>query len=328
MSTERTACFVTGGTGFIGRALLPRLTDAGFRVRVALWLPEEAEAFRNRADGVEGVFVGDISGETDWEGQLDGFDIVLHLAARAHVIRETVADPLSEFRRINLNGTCRLAEAAVAAGVRRFVYISSIGVHGRSTRDRPWTENCAPAPVDPYAVSKLEAEKELGRLAGGGAMEVVCIRPPLVYGPGVGGNFRRFMKLISKGLPLPLGLVRNARSFIGVDNLADFIVACATHPAAAGEAFVVADGEDLSTPELIRRIGRFMGRRVWLLPIPLIVLRGLASLVSKADVVDKLCESLQVDASKARTLLSWAPIKPLDDGLEAMVDWFLRDNKK
>ena len=272
-------------------------------------------ATRKNADilppGVERA-EGELSPVRDWSDDLQGVDVVIHLAARVHVMRDTAADPLDEYRRVNVDGTVRLASSAAAAGVRRFVYVSTLKVNGEAGR---FTESNQPAPTDPYAQSKLEAEIALRRIASEGRLEVVIIRPPLVYGPGVQANFRLLMRAITRGIPLPLGSIRNLRSLIGIDNLVDFIITCVAHPAAANETFLVADGEDLSTPDLVRRLARAMGRPARLFPIPPSVLRLGASLCGRQHVVDRLLESLQADISKARTRLSWSPPVSVDEAL-------------
>ena len=297
---------VTGANGFIGRAVMERLLRDGYAVRAAIRknadiLPPDVE----RADG-------DLSPDRDWSADLQGVDVVIHLAARVHVMRDTAADPLDEYRRVNVVGTVRLASSAAAAGVRRFVYVSTLKVNGEAGR---FTESSEPAPADPYAQTKCEAEIALRRIAQQHQLEVVIIRPPLVYGPGVQANFRLLMRAIARGIPLPLGAIRNQRSLIGIDNLVDFIVTCVKHPAAANETFLVADGEDLSTPDLVRRLAKAMGRRARLFPVPPSLLQSVAFLCGRKNVADRLLESLQADISKARTRLSWSPPVSVDEAL-------------
>jgi UDP-glucose 4-epimerase len=230
---------------------------------------------------------------------------------------DKAADPLEEFRRVNVQGTLNLARQAAAAGVRRFVFISSIKVNGEATQlGRSFTADDAPAPLDAYGVSKMEAEQGLRELAAQTGMEVIIIRPPLVYGPGVKANFAAMMRWLQRGVPLPLGAIHNQRSLVALDNLVDLIVTCHTHPAAANQTFLVSDGEDVSTSELLRRMGQALDRPARLLPVPQSWLKLAAAMVGKSDVAQRLCGSLQVDISKTRQLLSWTPPLSLDQGLK------------
>jgi nucleoside-diphosphate-sugar epimerase len=239
----------------------------------------------------------------------------MHCAARVHVMAESLADPLAEFRRVNVQGTLNLARQAAAAGVRRFVFVSSIGVNGAETFQQSFTSEDSVAPHSPYAVSKYEAELGLQALAAETGMEVVIIRPPLVYGPGAPGNFGSLMRWLKRGVPLPLGAIHNQRSLVALDNLVDLIVLCLTHPAAANQTFLVSDGEDVSTSELLRRMGQALDRPARLLPVPQSWLKLAAAMVGKSDVAQRLCGSLQVDISKTRRLLVWTPPISLDEGL-------------
>jgi UDP-glucose 4-epimerase len=254
---------------------------------------------------------------TDWTAALDGVSAVIHCAARVHVMADTAADPLEEFRHVNVQGTLNLARQAAAAGVRRFVFVSSIKVNGEATQPgAPFTADDAPAPLDAYGVSKMEAEQGLRELAAQTGMEVIIIRPPLVYGPGVKANFAAKMRWLQRGVPLPLGAIHNQRSLVALDNLVDLIVTCLTHPAAANQTFLVSDGEDVSTSELLRRMGQALDRPARLLPVPQSWLKLAAAMVGKSDVAQRLCGSLQVDISKTRQLLSWTPPLSLDQGLK------------
>lgn len=259
---------------------------------------------------VERAVVGDIGPATDWSAALAGVDAVAHLAARAHVLREDAADPLAAFRAVNAEGTRRLAESARAAGVRRVVYVSTIGVHGVKTEGRPFDESSPFAPESRYAQSKLEGETALREALAGSPTEWVILRPPLVYGPDAPGNFGRLVRLVKRGVPLPFGSLRNRRSLIYVENLADAIVRCADHPAAANEAFVVSDGEDLSTAELVRGIAEASGAPARLLPCPRTLLRCAGAMLGRRGDVGRLIDDLTVDASKLRARLAWSP--PLD----------------
>lgn len=260
----------------------------------------------------ERVIVGDLGSEQDWRAAVSGVDAVVHLAARVHVMRDVVSDPLTEFRRINVGGTERLARQAAAAGVRRFLFLSSIKVNGESGT---FSESDSAAPMDPYGVSKHEAEQSLARVAAVSGMAVVIIRPPLVYGPGVKANFRALIRAVERGVPLPFGAIDNRRSLVGLDNLIDFIVTCLEHPAAANETFLVSDGEDVSTADLVRRLARAMGRPARLIPVPSGIMLLLAEALNKGDVAQRLLGSLQLNTSKARAVLGWTAPISVDEGL-------------
>ena len=303
---------LTGGTGFVGQQVASALRAAGASVRCPTRRPH------SQSYGIDWVRIDDINASTDWQPALDGgIDTVIHLAARVHVMQERVADPLLEYRRVNVDGSVRLAEQAVASGVRRFVFISSIKVNGESTLPGfPFTNDSKPLPQDPYAVSKWEAEQALQSIARTTGMDVVIIRPPLVYGPGVGANFAQMMRCLARGLPLPLGGVRaNRRSLVAVDNLVDLIVTCITHPAAANRVFLVSDGEDLSTMELLRRMGQALGRTARLITVPTGLLKLGAILLRRPELYHRLCGSLQIDISATQGLLGWAPPVTVDEGL-------------
>lgn len=311
---------VTGASGFVGSALLRRLAMAGKGVKAA---------YRNRSrlgylpPGVQAVSVGDLGPALDWSAALESVEVVVHAAARVHVMRDTAADPLDEFRRTNVAGTLNLARQAAAAGVRRFVFISSVKVHGESTQaGRPFSEGDAPAPQDAYGLSKLEAEQGLLSMVQATGMEIAIIRPPLVYGPGVRANFQSLMRAVAKGLPLPLAAVDNRRSLVGLDNLVDFIVTCMAHPAAANQTFLVSDGEDLSTPELIRRLAQSMGKPPRLFALPQGLLRALAALAGRKAAMERVCGNLQVDITKARTILAWRPPQSVRQGLSQTVSHY------
>lgn len=312
---------VTGASGFIGDAVVRRLAGESKGVRAASrTLPGDLPG------GVERIRVGDLDAATDWREALLGMDAVVHASARVHVMRESARDPLAEFRRVNVEGTLALARAAAAAGARRFVFISSVKVNGERTEPgAPFTADDKPAPADAYGISKLEAERGLfDTIARDTALEVVVIRPVLVYGPGVKGNFLEMMRWLAKGVPLPLGAVRNRRSLVALDNLVDLIATCLGHPAAAGQVFLVSDGDDLSTPDLLRRTARALGRTAHLIPVPVAFLRGAASLAGRSDAVDRLCGSLQVDLTKTNTLLGWRPPIAVDEGLRRAAELFMR----
>ena len=305
-----TRVLITGGHGFVGHALFERLHAEGrdpLKVSRQVLRPGE-------------LAVGEIGLTTDWSKAFFNCAVVVHLAARVHVMNDTEADPLAAFRAVNVDGTLNLARQAAAAGVKRFVFISSVKVNGEFTSPgRAFTEADAPNPQDAYGLSKHEAEEGLRQIASDTGMEVVIIRPPLVYGPGVKANFASLTRAVQRGWPLPLGAVHNQRSFVGIDNLVDFIITCLEHPAAANETFMVSDGEDLSTPDLTRRMAHAMNRPARLLPVPVWALKAGALLLGKGDAVQRLCGNLQVDISKSRELLGWKPRVSVDEGLRRAV---------
>jgi len=303
---------VTGANGFVGLAVLQRLNGM-CGVQAVGGVRRAAEFSATVATVIE---VGDLTAQTDWSLALGGMDVVVHSAARVHVMQDTEADPLTAFRAVNVEGTLNLARQAAAAGVTRFVFISSVKVNGESTQPgRAFTESHAPNPQDAYGLSKHEAEQGLRQLAANSGMEVVIIRPPLVYGPGVKANFAALMRAVQRGWPLPLGAVHNQRSLVALDNLVDFIVTCITHPLAANQTFLVSDGQDLSTTELVRGMARASGVPARLLPVPVWALQAGARLLGKGDAVQRLCGNLQVDISKARSLLGWVPPVSVEEGL-------------
>ena len=305
---------VTGASGFIGRALCESLTAGGRVPRRAVRAP--------LAGIPDTIAVGDIGPDTDWRAALEGVRCVVHLVARTHVLRETAADPLSEYRRINVLGTERLAREAVASGVRRIVFLSSVKVNGERTTTRPYAEDDAPRPEDAYGVSKLEAEQALARLAAGTGLEIVVLRPPLVYGPGVKGNFLRLMDIVTRGAPLPLGSVVNHRSLVYVGNLVDAITKAIDAPQAAGRMYLVSDGEDVSTPDLIRGIARALEVKPRLFPCPPLLLKIAGMLSGRGAEVARLIGSLQVDSSRMRRELGWIPRFRLEQGLANTARWY------
>ncbi len=311
---------MTGATGFVGRSLHETLSDTGYGVRRAV---RSAERSTKGSPGAgETVEVGDIGPDTVWGPALNGAGSVVHLAARVHVMRESAGDPLAEFRRVNVAGTERLAREAAAAGARRLVYVSSVKVNGESTPERPFTEKDEPDPQDPYGVSKFEAEKVLQTVSEETGIEVVVLRPPLVYGPGVRANFLSLMRLVDRGLPLPLGAVDNRRSLIYVGNLAGAIVAALERPEAAGETFLVSDGEDVSTAGLVRKLASALGRPARLLPVPPALMLTAGKVTGKSDAVGRLVGSLAVDSGRIRRRLGWQPNHTLDEGLSETAAWF------
>ena len=303
---------VTGASGFVGSALVARLVaDHRYRVRAAL-----REAGPNLAGAVEPVLTGELDANTEWEPALADVDVVVHAAARVHQLRERETEPLRAFRSVNVEATLRLAHAAAASGVRRFVFLSTIKVNGESTPPgRPFRADDPPAPRDAYAISKREAEDTLVALAVATGMEVVVIRAPLVYGPGVKANFASLMRLLRSGVPLPLGSIDNRRTLIGLDNLVDLIVTCIEHPAAANQTFLAGDGEDLSTTDLLRRLGNAIGRPARLIAVPAGWIERIARLFGQRAIAERLCGSLQADIGKTTTLLGWRPPIDVDTGL-------------
>lgn len=312
--------FVTGATGFVGRDLLRALAkEPQFDIRVALRQPCAM------APGVEAVVVTEFD-SPQCSAALQSCDAVVHLAARVHVMRETSADPLAEFRRVNVAGTLALAGRAARAGVRRFIFMSSIKVNGEQTRvDRPFSPDDPVQPSEPYAVSKLQAEEGLQEISQSSGMQAIIVRPPLVYGPGVKANFLAMMRWVHRRVPLPLGAVTdNRRSLIALENLSDLIVACLRHRATANAVLLASDGEDLSTADLLRRIGVALGRPARLISVPPAIVQSLGTLAGRGDQVRRLLTSLQIDLSATRHLLGWQPPVSVDRALARTAEDFLR----
>ena len=311
---------VTGANGFVGKALGKRMVLNGWHVRGAVRSAEQAATAKLPA-GVDVVPIKSIGANTDWSDALSGVDVVVHLAARVHVMNDTSSYPLSAFRQVNVAGTERLARMAAINGVKRFVYVSSIKVNGEGC-EKPFTEYDIPAPDDPYGVSKWEAEQVLHKVAKDTGLEVVIFRPPLVYGPGVKANFLSLFKIVDRGIPLPLAGINNHRSLIYLRNLVDAIVTSVNHPKAAGQTFLVSDGEDVSTPELIRRVAAALGRPARLFPFPPSLMRFAGKLLGKSDAIERLVGSLTIDSSKIRRELGWKPPYTMEQGLKETAEWF------
>lgn len=300
---------LTGATGFVGRALIVLLHKLGHEcIGVAR---KELEI----VPGINVQSVGDISGDIDWADLLSGVDCVVHLAARAHLLRDDASDPQLEFDRVNYHATMSLVKQAADAGVKRFVYVSSIGVHGATSENTPFTENSALIPHSFYAISKLKAEKGIQEILRSSTMEWVIVRPPLIYAADAPGNFQLLLKLVSKGFPLPFANVRNSRSMVSLTNLIDFLSCCVTHPRAAGEVFVISDGADLSIGDIVKLLAQGMGKRASLFGFPKFLIKVCATLVGRKNIYVQLFESLQVDSSKAQRLLGWRPLLSARDGL-------------
>ncbi len=322
---------VTGATGFVAAGVIARLAvDARYHVRAAV----RFDSARFPPE-VETAVIGELGPDTPWQHTLEGVDAVIHLGARVHVMRDSVTDPLAEFRRVNVAGTLSLARAAAVAGVKRFVFLSSVKVHGEgcyvSTGQRssdwvsqfPYTETDTLAPRDAYGVSKLEAETGLRRIASETDMAVVIIRSPLVYGPGVKANFLSMIRWLYKGVPLPMGAVHNKRSLVALANLVDLIVVCLDHPAAANQIFLVSDNEDLSTTELLNRMSVALGVHARLFPVPVWFLKSGAALIGRRAMAERLLGTLQVDSSKVREVLHWQPPVSVDEALRQTAEDFL-----
>lgn len=307
---------VTGANGFVGRAVLQQLaTMDGVQTVGSLRtgsLPSTVETSHQAFE-----VVGELSGQTDWSHALKDVNMVVHTAARVHVMTDTASDPLKQYRSVNVEGTLNLARQAATAGVQRFVFISSIKVNGEATtKGNPFTPDADPAPTDPYGISKFEAEQGLRMISERSGMEFVIIRPPLVYGPGVKANFQSMMRWLNRGVPLPFGSINNLRSMVSLGNLVDFIATCLLHAEAKNQIFLVSDGEDISTTQLLRRLSAKLGKPARLLPIPESLILYTAKILRQPAMAHRLCGTLQVDISKQKKLLSWKPPMTLDFGLE------------
>jgi nucleoside-diphosphate-sugar epimerase len=309
---------LSGSSGFLGSAVLQRLTDQNL-VLIG----------RNSNLKQSNFFYKELTSNEVYSDCLADVEVVIHCAARAHIMKEEVADPLAEYRRVNVDGTLNLAQQAADAGVKRFIYISSIKVNGESTSGSvPFTEKNTAKPLDPYGVSKYEAEEGLKKVAAEIGMEFVIIRPPLVYGAGVKANFLNLLKLLNTGLPLPFGALNNKRSMVYVENLVDFIVHCIDHPAAVNQTFLISDNYDLSLSGLLKLIRKNMNKPTRLIPIPVFLFKLAGLIFRKQDVVDRLVGDLQVDSSKAMSLLEWKASYTVEQGIQTTVDSFLENNKQ
>jgi UDP-glucose 4-epimerase len=314
---SRGAFLVTGANGFLGRALMREMPGHVSVVRGAVRDLASAHDLQAATSCHE---VGDIDANTRWDDALAGVGVVVHCAARVHVMRDDSGSPLDAFRLVNRDGTLNLARQAAQAGVRRFVFISSIKVNGEHTDNRaPFAADDVPAPEDPYGISKREAEDGLRELAAETGMEMVIVRPPLVYGPGVKGNFRSLVKLARLPVPLPFGAIANRRSLVYVGNLVDFIGVAAEHPTAANQTFLVSDGDDLSTTGLLKALRTALGRSSMLIPVPSGLFRAVGGLLGKRSSVQRLCGSLQLDIARTHRVLGWQPPFTVQQGLAETV---------
>jgi nucleoside-diphosphate-sugar epimerase len=309
---------VTGASGFVGQQLCAEMLKQGWHVKAAL------RSLHPLPAGIHPVVVGAIDDGTDWTDALQGVDTVIHLAARVHVMKDSSANPLAEFLKVNLHGTENLARQAKHARVMRLVYVSSIKVNGeRTTEMRPYTELDQPDPQDPYGVSKWQAEQALQHIAQETGLEIVIVRPPLVYGPGVKGNFISLMAAIKRGIPMPLAGANNVRSLVYVGNLVSVLIACATHPAAAGQTYLVSDGVDVSTALLVEKIAHALGCKSRSFYLPSGLLRVVATVLGRSEQIDRLFGSLRVSDAKIRRELGWAPPYTMEQGLQVTTDWYL-----
>ena len=311
--------FITGGSGFIGGALLESLVNSKNYISTISRFDYES---LNSLDLVVKGDIGQLNKNNKLSAAvkdvLENTDVIIHLAGRAHIVADNSTNPLNEYRKINRDATLALARIAANSGVKRFVFLSSIGVNGNQN-NKPFTERDKPNPEEDYAISKYEAEQGLLNLSKEFDMEVVIIRPPLVYGPNAPGNFNTLLRWVLKGVPLPFGLIKNRRSFIALDNLTDFIIHCLNYkdtPLACGQVFLVSDGEDVSTSQFLRKVSKAVRSKTILLPIPVNTLQFILRVIGKGNTAERLFDSLQVDNSKAKELLNWQPIITMDKQLK------------
>jgi nucleoside-diphosphate-sugar epimerase len=314
---------ISGASGFIGKALCKKMLRKGWEVRGAVRFEK---LMHNLPDGVKPVFIGSIGPNTEWGRATSNIDMVVHLAAQVHKIRNDSKDPFSEYRCVNVEGTKFLARAAADNGIKRFVYLSTVKVNGEG-KTTSYNEKDKPEPIGPYAVSKWESENVLHAIGYETDLEVVIIRSPLVYGPRVKANFLRLLKVIDRGIPLPLASVNNRRSLIYLENLVDAIITCIKHPKATGQTYLVSDGKDVSTPELIRLISKAMGRKSQLFPLPPIMLKTIGKIASRSAEIDRLIGSLCVETCKIRTMLGWNPPYTPEEGIRKTVLWYKKYGK-
>jgi nucleoside-diphosphate-sugar epimerase len=313
---------ITGATGFIGQATCEQLLARGWAVKGTV--RSSSQNVDRLATGVIPCSVDSMGPGTDWRMALSGIDVIVHLAARVHIMKEIAEDSLMEFRQVNTHATERLGRMAAQTGVRRLVFLSTIKVNGESTGNQAFTEADTPNPQDAYALSKWEAEQALKRVAAETGLDVVILRSPLAYGPGVKGNFLRLLQAVQRGIPLPLASIRNRRSLVFLGNLVEAIITCMTHPQAKGKTYLLSDDEHISTAELISHIAHALRKPARLWPFPVELLRLAAKLAGKSAEADRLLSSLQVDSSKIRSELGWKPSSSLDQGMAETARWFLQ----
>ena len=315
---------VTGANGFIGAALTHKLCEKGYDVR---GIVRSKERSLNRNSRLEIFAVGEINSDTNWGDALKGIDVVIHLASRVHKLIDVSINPLADYRGVNTGGTQKLAEMSAQAGTRRLLFISTIKVNGEKTIGAAFTENHTASPQDPYAISKWEAEQALHNISDSTGLEIVILRLPLIYGQGVKANFLRLLDIVNKNIPLPLSMVNNKRSMIYIGNLIDVIIRCIEHPDAANQTFLVSDGQDVSTPDLIKMIAGAMGKKARLFPCPAPFLKVIGKVIGKSDEIERLTDSLQIDTAKIRRELNWTPPFTLEQGLRVTADWFMSNEK-
>jgi nucleoside-diphosphate-sugar epimerase len=309
---------ITGASGFVGKEVCNTLQRRGTPFSAAV---------RNNAKGNQ-FQVGDLTNATRWTDALSGCDVVMHLAARVHAMKDNVNDPLDAYRAVNVDATINLARQAVENGIKRFIFVSSVKVNGEMTADKPFSAHDRPAPIDPYGQSKLEAECALQTLSRETGLEVVIVRPPLVYGPGVRANFLKLMQMVKLGLPLPFGNIQNRRSMVALDNLIDFLILCADHPDAAGRVFMVSDDNDLSLQDLILLLARFMGKSSIMVPVPVGLMMSCARMFGNAENANRLFGSLQVDITDTKECLGWRPVESVETAMKKTVSHFLAQRSK
>ena len=319
---DKYSVLITGANGFVGRALCTTVLGLGYKVKA---LTRGPQVFQG---GIQNVVLTDLNMEAPALEVMQGVDVVIHLAARVHVMKEIALDALATlaaYRTVNVEMTLNLARQAALAGVRRFIYLSSIKVNGERTEfGKPFKPDDIPAPEDPYGISKMEAELALLALSKQTGMEVVIIRPPLIYGPGVGANFMAMMRWVAHRVPLPLGAIHNQRSMLALGNLVDFIATCIGHPRATGQVFLVSDGQDVSVTQLLYKLAYALKVKLCLIPLPIKLIQFVAAALGKSAVAQRLCDNLQVDSTKTQVLLGWMPPLSLDEGLQITADWYLK----
>lgn len=314
---------ITGTTGFVGRAVCKVLREQGHMLTGTTRTPDLGSG----PERVPLYHIAEIGPDTDWSQIVSGADIVIHLAARVHVMRDRASDPLAAFRRVNCEGTKKLAEQAAAAGVKRFVFISTAKVAGEISPPKGFSEKDPAQPEDPYGISKWEAEQALGEISQRTGMEVIILRPPLVYGPGVKGNFLKLMNAVQRERLLPLGAIQNQRDLLYVENLADAIAVAAHHPEAANQTFFVSDQAAVSTPELVQKIATAFDKKPRLINFPLGGLKFIGALTGKSSAIKRLCGSLTLNTSKIQRTLNWTPPYSLEEGLKKTAEWFRADSQ-